>query len=109
VKKAKVDAVIRRKATDAYRAGFVAGQCDEREKQTILLTPLEGAVVLGATPLCSYMRVPLPRPRVPRFAEFDPAYVRERVATFRAVQKCWTTGEGHKVAWFEWQFEGVSG
>ena len=109
MKKSKVDAIIRRKVAEARSAGICEGQRIEREKQTLLLTPQKDAVLLGKVPEHQYMRVPLPElaPVVGRLS-VPIEMLGLRLAAFRAVQKCWATGEGHKVCWFEWQFEGVT-
>lgn len=121
MKKSKVDAIIKRKEAEAEKrgeqrgkwAGVTEGRRLEREQNTLLMTPQEGAVLIGGLPEHQYVQVPVPQyarvanGRYSRDEGFSDRF-RVPLAKFRAVQKCWTTGEGHKVAWFEWRFEGVS-
>ena len=114
MKKSKVDAIIKRKVAEAEAraryAGIVEGERLERERQTFLLAPQEGAAMLTPEPQYPFVHIRIgmfsgrSEPVDPR----APFMRRERVAKFRAVQKAWSTSEGHKVAWYEWQFEGIS-
>jgi hypothetical protein len=110
VKKSKVDAIIRRVQAQARNAGYAQGMAAERELNTLLMTPTDGAAVLGTVPEYQYVKVVLRGHRsraVSPFDLFEPREMVQHVATFRAVQRCWSTQGGPTACWFEWQLEGM--
>ena len=105
VKKAKVDALIKRKVAEARAAGILEGQRMERDAQPRVRTMESGAVLIGIEPARLYVDVRLtPSPRL-RIGDVIPPDFSVKVVRFRAVQRKWQSANGHLVYWFDWQHE----
>jgi hypothetical protein len=118
VRKKKVDQLIRKFQQEAEQRGRADGRREGRklardEMEFVMKAP-EDALVLGQQPLHRYFRVVLTPRRAVNFqslaslAHMHPDLLHLRLANFEAVRKSWTSGEGHTVCWYDWEFKGVS-
>lgn len=121
MKKAKVDAIIKRKVAEARaeaereRDRAVQRLNQVREEYELLMRPPDeqGVTVLGEVPKHRFFRVaihPMFAPRVFDPERVDPYMMRDpsyRMATFETLQKRQSFGNGQSVVWFEYQFRGL--
>lgn len=111
MKKSKVDRLIKKFQAEAATAARAAERKRMTDELTFVFNAPEDALVLGEKPAHLYFRVALtPRRPVSFEAVMSNPYAHQnlRTANFVARRNSWTSGEGHTVCWYDWEFKGVS-
>jgi CTP synthase (UTP-ammonia lyase) len=120
VKKAKVDAIIKRKAAEAATRARYEGQSEgraqARKEFELLLVPPDdgtGVCVIGEQPKHRHFIVAIHPRYTPRIADpgtLDSYMMRDmeyRRAIFEPVMRCQLFGTGQRVVWYDYQFRGL--
>lgn len=105
MKKSKVDRLIQKFKSEAYRSGREQGKREERDRLESILRPdAEGFVWIGTPPRGDILRLPMP-PGM-RFAVYpdSPPPFRSTVCVdFKLKQKGVTFSNGVVVRWADWE------
>lgn len=121
MKKSKVDAIIKRKVSEAALKSWYEGQAEgrlqARKDFELLLVPPDdgtGVCLLGEQPEHRTVVVPVHPRYTPRLADpgtLDRHAMRDmeyRRALFEPVMRCQVFGTGQRVVWYDYQFKGMS-
>lgn len=113
MRKAKVNRLIQKFKAEAAAQASAETRKRVMDELTFVINAPEDALVLPGRPDHPYYRVALTPRRPVDFEQImrGPSAMYGltlRTANFAATRKSWTSGEGHTVCWYDWEFKGVS-